>query len=828
MSGQTESPMDLTQELKMGNKKKYKLLNSTSNNKSNNVEQIGVNLQNDNALSMSKMPIAAETAVDTKPEKADNVDKEERNKRKSDARASNPLMRGKHGLRPLPPQVDYYQSVLEEKKARISRDSCRAYKEEVQDSSAFESSPSPAKRSRRSNDLKNQRSEVNDHKREAKSKKPESDEIRSSLIQCKIQNIKAGVKNRFYFVINYVEYTGSTQRVRHQQPVSLLTPSDSMLPTQQFVVGDVVWATLPSYKTWFPGLIISHIHCGQRPARTGQTWVYWFGDHQVSEIPKSKVKSFIPNFHDFSKGTSSLTSPRMKEALQVLASRAGVSINSVSNEDDSVYVEWAKNGFQPSPEKATSSNPFAPDPLNPIPPLAACYLPLDAIHQEALKTDDRLQQIAFYEVESAEDTDEKDEPIQIPEFKQSQVERVKKGEINITDICIACCCDHNPAADVVNGAKIHHPLFEGLLCKQCQETLKCTIHFAPFVAKSENWQSVKIHYVTGKVFCFVCIDLFVGPQEHEKIVSAQSWECYICNENSLSEGCLLKPKRNWRENVKAYFDPIGILLRSDTSSAGKSPIRILSLCDGIGGFKLVTDKLKLDVAAYYACESDRDAISVSKHHFENSIQYIDKIESLTPEKIASICPIDLVICGCAGNELSSSSGRKGFFDAKGNSFHFLYFNHVLGLIRLFNKGKHVFFLYENMASMPSIYRDVISHLTMCKPVTLNSRALTLDVGNRYMWSNIPGINRPFSPDLQSNMEKMLHTLHESDGKAKVESQSAVGIKELEQLLGFDENYTDVNILSKGKRMSLLRKSWSIPITSHILWALCDFFKTRAL
>lgn len=130
--------------------------------------------------------------------------------------------------------------------------------------------------------------------------------------------------------------------------------------------------------------------------------------------------------------------------------------------------------------------------MNPIPALAACYLPLDSLYQEALKTDDRLQQVAFYEVESA-DTSET-EPLQIPEFRLTQADRVRNGEIKITDICIACCCDYNPAADSCAGNRIEHPLFDGILCKQCQELIRTTM-YAPGI---DN-KNVSCYYCFGQL-----------------------------------------------------------------------------------------------------------------------------------------------------------------------------------------------------------------------------------------------------------------------------------------------------------------------------------------
>jgi len=220
--------------------------------------------------------------------------------------------------------------------------------------------------------------------------------------------------------------------------------------------------------------------------------VYWFGDHQVSEIPKSKLKSFLPHFNDFSKGTSSLSSPRMREALQVLALRANLNFTPDYQNNEDPLTNWAKEGFPLPAERTEKIDKYASDSINPIPSIAAFYLPSGSLQQEALKTDDRLQQIAFYEVESApEETEKVNEPLQIPEFRLSQVARIKSGEIKMDDICIACCCDHNPAADTIMGVKIHHPLFEGLLCKQCRESLKCTMYAPGLDNKNVSLQNLK-------------------------------------------------------------------------------------------------------------------------------------------------------------------------------------------------------------------------------------------------------------------------------------------------------------------------------------------------
>lgn len=698
----------------------------------------------------------------------------------NEAASPNPLQRTRHGLRPLPQQVDYYQSVLEERKAKSVKD------------------------------------------KKTSEPEPEEPTVDDEVIPVKTRRSSVQTRNKS----------------------SKDDKTDDILSKEHFSIGDIVWGTLPTFRTWFPALLVSHLHCGQKPPKSGHVWVYWFGDHQVSEIPRSKIKSFLPHFDELSKGTSSLTSPRMKEALQVLSSRAGLTFAVDMSSDDDPMAEWARNGFKiPAEKQKPDVNPFAADPANPIPPLVACYLPVEAL-QEALKTDDRLQQIAFYEVESAETVVEKDEPLQIPEFKSSQVSRIKKKEITINDICIACCCDHNSAADTINGQKIFHPLFEGLLCKQCRETIKTTM-YAPGadnknsfcaicgqVGKLAVCEGVKCH----RVFCFVCINLFVGPEAETEILNAKSWECFLCKEYNFPSESLLKPRSNWRELVKNMFDPLLFYLQREITTTNKTPLRILSLCDGLSAVKNALNKLNLNISAYYAVEQDKDAISVVKHNHPDSIIFLDNIESLTPEKIATIAPIDLIIGGTPCVDIPTSSyNRKGLFDLKLGGQHFLLFNHILDLIRHFNKGRHVFFLFDSVASLPNTNRDIISDLLMCKPVTLSAKNVSTPSRSRYLWSNIPGINRPLHSDIHDNYLKLSDliayrkTHHDllSAGKGKDEIPAELDDPvALEKLLGFSEGYSDVANLTVTKRISVLSKTWSVPIVSHLLWALVDFFETK--
>lgn len=257
-----------------------------------------------------------------------------------------------------------------------------------------------------------------------------------------------------------------------------------------------------------------------------------------------------------------MTSLRVREAIQVLANRADISFpleenvatsSTTSDDEQTALISWAKNGF---PVKdTTKKNPFKADPLNPIPASAASYLPLDSVYSEALKTDERLQQIVYYEAKQSEEADSSNE---IPEYKISQIERIKSKEVSIDKICIACCCDAESLISDPSKTLLRHPIFEGGLCRLCYDNIRVTMYapgadfknvmylphsalsiifisfysrFVPFVDSWGIWQFVRAIYATGlsrpslphsfcpllRVYCLKCIDLLVGPGVHLKV-----------------------------------------------------------------------------------------------------------------------------------------------------------------------------------------------------------------------------------------------------------------------------------------------------------------------
>ncbi|GFU49674.1 DNA-methyltransferase 3B [Nephila pilipes] len=116
-------------------------------------------------------------------------------------------------------------------------------------------------------------------------------------------------------------------------------------------VGSIVWAKLRSYS-WWPAIIIRSTDCSRPEAKFGNSWVFWFGDHKISEISRKNIFGFVSNFHHlFCDASGKRRKAAIYEALEVLADRC--SYHSINVKD---LVSWAKNQFQTLDETSISSS----------------------------------------------------------------------------------------------------------------------------------------------------------------------------------------------------------------------------------------------------------------------------------------------------------------------------------------------------------------------------------------------------------------------------------------------------------------------------------------
>ena len=189
----------------------------------------------------------------------------------------------------------------------------------------------------------------------------------------------------------------------------------------------------------------------------------------------------------------------------------------------------------------------------------------------------------------------------------------------------------------------------------------------------------------------------------------------------------------------------------------------------------------IEVEVYYASEVSVAAAAVSRTRLGGVLQHIGGVGELTKHRLEAISPIHLLIGGSPCNDLSAINRfpkdfygmlsfhvfssfilklGTGFLDPKSQSRFFFDFVRVLEMLRTANGPKqHLFWLFENVASMPKHYRKIMSryvdsnanfilfttycftryrHLG-CQPAIIDAKHFSPQLRRRLFWGNIPGL-----------------------------------------------------------------------------------------
>ncbi|KAL5008110.1 hypothetical protein ScPMuIL_013691 [Solemya velum] len=442
---------------------------------------------------------------------------------------------------------------------------------------------------------------------------------------------------------------------------------------------------------------------------------------------------------------------------------------------------------------------------------------------------------------------------------ESAIIEVRKGFLKIQEVCIGC-------DDISCSITHQHPLFDGGLCKGCKDSLTeslfafgedgtgvyccvCSGGGELFVCDSED---------CNRAYCTMCIGLYLSEAALKQIRAKSPWLCFLCTpytSTGTTHG-YLKPKKDWQKNLVIFYDT-GYRIEkpnlSYLSTENPKPIRVLSLFDGIGTGKLVLDELGIEAEVFFSSEIDEDAILVTAVHHGSSVQQIGDIRNLDEAQLKKLCPIDLVIGGSPCNDFSLVNyARKGF---DGTGILFFYFYDVLKTIQNLCRDRHVFWLYENVASMKLQYKNVISSFLRCEPAIWDAKYFTPQRRVRYFWGNIPGMystpvtaQRGFDVSLGSslfpncNRKPTVQHLHcvRSGSRSLLQGKNedifpvsmngkedSIWISELEGIFGFPAHYTDVGNLPQTRRQGLLARAWSVPVIKHLLKPLQQYFKSTS-
>ncbi|KOX74005.1 DNA (cytosine-5)-methyltransferase 3A [Melipona quadrifasciata] len=597
------------------------------------------------------------------------------------------------------------------------------------------------------------------------------------------------------------------------------------LPLQEQNPGIIAWAKIAGHN-WWPAMIIDYRDCCMREPSFGCQWIMWYGDYQIHHQLFMKFDKGIEKMRDYINNTKKhLYLVGVLQASKDYCSRLGVETKNWTLDDALKYFSKGKNSQ------------------------ASSY---DTTKKDSVKIYDKYSTcIAEKLIELKKDTNVDDERTDV--IKNSDdLRSAMNGNITFKSLCLRCL-------KVPKGKMDIHPFFEGSLCRECSD------HYKPCMFLFGN--DSKCFYCTvcaasgtmiicdkedcPRVYCTACMKHLLCPTTYEQVLREDPWECFLCAKSQSFTDSFVKPRTNWKAKIISMFrtnfkSNVQQLVKRNRE---KKKIRVLSLFDGLSTGLLVLLKLGIAVDKYYASEIDPDALMVSATHFGDRVIHLGNVKGITKEKIKEIAPIDLLIGGSPCNDLSlANPARLGLHDPKGTGVLFFEYSRILDLVKKINNKRHLFWFYENVASMPTEYRlEINKHLGQ-EPDTIDSADFSPQHRLRLYWHNLPlephslpnqeqqDVQDILTPHCQRySLVKKIRTVTTKvnslkQGKLALkpilmkDETDSLWITELEEIFGFPRHYTDVKNLSATKRQKLIGKSWSVQTLTAIFRSLCPFFE----
>ena len=151
-------------------------------------------------------------------------------------------------------------------------------------------------------------------------------------------------------------------------------------------------------------------------------------------------------------------------------------------------------------------------------------------------------------------------------------------------------------------------------------------------------------------------------------------------------------------------------------------MNVLSLFDGVSCGQLALQRAGVEVENYFASEIDKHAISVTQHHFPNTVQ----LGSVVGLDTSTLPKIDLLIGGSPCQSFSRSGDNTGFDGKSGLFWEY---------IRILNELKPTYFLLENVV-MKKEWENIITEAIGVEPVMIDSKFFSAQKRQRLYWTNI--------------------------------------------------------------------------------------------
>ncbi|XP_044014997.1 DNA (cytosine-5)-methyltransferase 3A-like [Aphidius gifuensis] len=590
-------------------------------------------------------------------------------------------------------------------------------------------------------------------------------------------------------------------------------------------IGTIVWGKIAG-QIWWPGVITDYHDCGMQEPKFGCQWIMWYGDYTLSQVNHKCIMNF-------EKGIKKLE-PIIKQSKRDVYKKGIFQASLDYCEFYGVKTEgWTLQSIFDWSKKPKSSR------VN----LTKRNLTTQLL--ETIKYSQKIQSELKKHITKCTTADVREHDIK----NSSKLELVKVGKANINELCLMCLENYDESL-------INHPYFDGKLCQVCLVKYKPTIFaydddgkcFFCTVCAGTDTVVMCGNPDCPRVYCMSCLKYLISPKSYKKILKCEPWNCYLCETNKIFiKSSIIKPRIDWKNNIfelfKTSHETMSSCLKRFNNK--KNKIRVLSLFDGISTGFLALNKLGLDVECYYASEIDPDAELVSLVNNGNLITRLGDVRNITEEKIRQILPIDLLIGGSPCNDLSLvNPKRRGLHDPNGTGVLFFEFCRIKKILETLNIDRHLFWMFENVASMPEEYKQDINKNLGCEPDLIDSSFYSPQHRPRYYWNNIPLSNSiKLSKDLQDvlapncNRYALVKKIRTVTTQLKSLKQGTKALKpvlmneeydclwttELEEIFSLPRHYTDVNNLSATKRQKLIGQSWCVQTITEILRPLCHFF-----
>ncbi|XP_076675507.1 DNA methyltransferase 3 isoform X2 [Andrena cerasifolii] len=603
------------------------------------------------------------------------------------------------------------------------------------------------------------------------------------------------------------------------------------LPLRDQHPGVVTWAKIAGHN-WWPAMIIDYRDCCMREPSFGCQWIMWYGDYKLSEVHHQLFLRFekgIEKLRDYINNTKKHAYlVGVLQASKDHCSRFGCATDDWTLADAFKYFSQANRPARQDPPRKGDS--------------VKIY---DKYSTHIVKKLNELKNNPNIDDQRADDIKSSDD-----------LRSVISGQTPLESLCLKCLKTPKDATEA-------HPFFEGSLCKDCSEQYKpCMFVFGNdakcfycTVCASSGTVIICDNEDCPRVYCTACMKHLLCPTTYDEVLQEDPWECFLCKSSSgSSSSTVVKPRPSWKDKIIDMFRTnCNSKVRVTEHSDVKRKIRVLSLFDGLSTGLLVLQKLSLVVDVYYASEIDSDALMVSASHFGDRIVQLGDVRDITKEKIKEIGPIDLLIGGSPCNDLSlANPARLGLYDPRGTGVLFFEYCRIMKLVKRINSGRRLFWMYENVASMPSEYRlEINKHLGQ-EPDVIDSADFSPQHRLRLYWHNLPiephflsfqgeqDVQEFLTPHCQRYaLVKKIRTVTTKvnslkQGKLALkpilmkDESDSLWITELEEIFGFPRHYTDVKNLSATKRQRLIGKSWSVQTLTAILRPLCPFFECNSI